>query len=209
MKYDNILDAVGRTPLVRLHRLSAGLAPAMYAKVDYLNPGGSVKDRIALRMIDDAERKGLLEPGGTIAIYVYKKKAPIREYTDDFIREKIEGLRYDDAMEACHQITELGRALADLDVQVTVPDIDLLEIPAGEYDVQRLVYHFFMKCFWNPELNFEDNTAVNYDWYHPSLCSRHQVDQVREWFENSGLTITHTFVDFYGITVHGTRPRDL
>ena len=66
MKYDNILDAVGRTPLVRLHRLSAGLAPAMYAKVDYLNPGGSVKDRIALRMIDDAEQKGLLEPGGTI-----------------------------------------------------------------------------------------------------------------------------------------------
>ena len=66
MKYDSILDAVGRTPLVRLHRLSAGLAPAMYAKVDYLNPGGSVKDRIALRMVDDAEQKGLLKPGGTI-----------------------------------------------------------------------------------------------------------------------------------------------
>ena len=66
MKYDNILHAVGRTPLVRLHRMSAGLAPAMYAKVDYLNPGGSVKDRIALRMVDDAEQKGLLKPGGTI-----------------------------------------------------------------------------------------------------------------------------------------------
>lgn len=66
MRYDNILEAVGRTPLVRLRRLSEGLEPALYAKVDYLNPGGSVKDRIAIRMIDDAEQKGLLKPGGTI-----------------------------------------------------------------------------------------------------------------------------------------------
>ncbi len=66
MKYDSILEAVGRTPLVRLRRLSEGFDPALYAKVDYLNPGGSVKDRIAIRMIDDAEQKGLLKPGGTI-----------------------------------------------------------------------------------------------------------------------------------------------
>ena len=66
MMYDSILEAVGRTPLVRLRRLSEGLKPALYAKVDYLNPGGSVKDRIAVRMIDDAEQKGLLRPGGTI-----------------------------------------------------------------------------------------------------------------------------------------------
>lgn len=66
MKCDNILQAVGHTPLVRLRRIAEGLKPVLYAKVDYLNPGGSVKDRVALRMIDDAERKGLLKPGGTI-----------------------------------------------------------------------------------------------------------------------------------------------
>ena len=66
MNYDNILEAVGRTPLVRLRRLCEGLKPAVYAKLDYLNPGGSVKDRIAIRMIDEAERNGLLLPGGTI-----------------------------------------------------------------------------------------------------------------------------------------------
>ena len=66
MRYDNILQVVGRTPLVRLRRVSEGLKPEMYAKLDYLNPGGSVKDRVAIRMIDDAERKGLLTPGGTI-----------------------------------------------------------------------------------------------------------------------------------------------
>ena len=66
MKYDNILQTVGHTPLVRLHRLCDGLKPKIYAKLDYLNPGGSVKDRVAIRMIDEAERAGLLEPGGTI-----------------------------------------------------------------------------------------------------------------------------------------------
>jgi cystathionine beta-synthase len=66
MKCKNILEAVGKTPLVRLHRLTKGVKCQMYIKADYLNPGGSVKDRIGVFMIDDAERKGLLKPGGTI-----------------------------------------------------------------------------------------------------------------------------------------------
>ena len=63
---DSILGAVGRTPLVRLSRMGRGLAPTILAKVEALNPGGSVKDRIALPMIEAAEREGLLKPGGTI-----------------------------------------------------------------------------------------------------------------------------------------------
>ncbi|HXE74876.1 MAG TPA: pyridoxal-phosphate dependent enzyme [Candidatus Xenobia bacterium] len=66
MRCKNILEAVGKTPLVRLNRLTEGLKCEVYVKVDYLNPGGSVKDRIAITMIDDAERRGLLKPGGTI-----------------------------------------------------------------------------------------------------------------------------------------------
>jgi cystathionine beta-synthase len=62
----SILEAVGHTPLVRLSRITAGLRPTILAKVETLNPGGSVKDRIGLRMIEDAERRGLLKPGGTI-----------------------------------------------------------------------------------------------------------------------------------------------
>lgn len=63
--YDNILDTIGHTPIVRLHRL----APAhvtLYAKVESFNPGGSVKDRLALAIVLDAENKGLLKPGDTI-----------------------------------------------------------------------------------------------------------------------------------------------
>ena len=63
---DSILDAIGDTPLVRLSRIGAGLMPQVVAKVESLNPGGSIKDRAAIAMIEAAERDGLLRPGGTI-----------------------------------------------------------------------------------------------------------------------------------------------
>ena len=66
MRCNNILEAIGRTPLVRLNRIAQGLRPQIYVKADYINPGGSVKDRIGVTMIDDAEKRGLLKPGGTI-----------------------------------------------------------------------------------------------------------------------------------------------
>jgi cystathionine beta-synthase len=64
--YDNVVEMIGNTPLVRLTSVTEGIAATVLAKVEYLNPGGSVKDRIALRMIEDAEEAGLLKPGGTI-----------------------------------------------------------------------------------------------------------------------------------------------
>ncbi len=63
---ESVLDAIGRTPLVRLHRIGRGSKAEFLAKVEYMNPGGSVKDRIAERMIAAAETEGLLKPGGTI-----------------------------------------------------------------------------------------------------------------------------------------------
>ena len=63
---DSVVDLIGNTPLVRLNRVTEGIACPVYAKVEYLNPGGSVKDRIATRMIEAAEREGLIGPGGTI-----------------------------------------------------------------------------------------------------------------------------------------------
>src|SRR5881409_694962 len=63
---ETVVDLVGNTPLVRLHKVAEGLAPLVLAKVEYFNPGGSVKDRIAKRMIDAAEASGELQPGGTI-----------------------------------------------------------------------------------------------------------------------------------------------
>src|SRR4051794_30758785 len=63
---DSILETVGETPLIRLSRIGHGLAPQLVAKVEYFNPGGSIKDRVAMAMIEAAERDGRLRPGGTI-----------------------------------------------------------------------------------------------------------------------------------------------
>jgi cystathionine beta-synthase len=64
--YDNLLELIGNTPLVRLNRVTRHVKATVLAKVEYMNPGGSVKDRIGIRMIEEAERQGLLRPGGTI-----------------------------------------------------------------------------------------------------------------------------------------------
>ncbi|MEG4964345.1 MULTISPECIES: pyridoxal-phosphate dependent enzyme [unclassified Microcoleus] len=64
--YNNILEAVGRTPLIKLNSISQEIQSTIYSKVEYLNPGGSTKDRIALSMIEAAEKAGKLQPGGTI-----------------------------------------------------------------------------------------------------------------------------------------------
>jgi cystathionine beta-synthase len=64
--YDSVVDIIGNTPLVRLTSVTDGIAATVLAKVEYFNPGGSVKDRIALRMVEDAEKAGLLPAGGTI-----------------------------------------------------------------------------------------------------------------------------------------------
>lgn len=64
--HDNILGTIGQTPLVRLHGVVGDVAATVYAKIETFNPGHSIKDRMAIKMVEDAERKGLLRPGGTI-----------------------------------------------------------------------------------------------------------------------------------------------
>ena len=64
--YDNILGAMGNTPLVRLNRIGRDLPVPLYAKLELMNPGGSVKDRVGANIIEQAEKRGELVPGGTI-----------------------------------------------------------------------------------------------------------------------------------------------
>lgn len=66
MYYNSILETIGNTPLVKLNKLNEGIKGTILVKVEYFNPGQSVKDRIGIKMIEDAEEKGLLKPGGTI-----------------------------------------------------------------------------------------------------------------------------------------------
>ena len=66
MRFENVLETLGNTPLVRLNGVTRGIRTPVVAKLEMLNPGGSVKDRIGIRMIEEAERRGWLRPGGTI-----------------------------------------------------------------------------------------------------------------------------------------------
>lgn len=64
--YNSIIDTIGNTPLVKLNKLNKGIKGTILVKVEYFNPGNSVKDRMAVKMVEDAEKSGLLKPGGTI-----------------------------------------------------------------------------------------------------------------------------------------------
>ncbi len=104
--FDSILGAIGNTPLVRLNRITREVKATVYAKVETFNPGHSIKDRMALRMIEEAEREGLLKPGGTIIegtsgntgmglaiAAIVKGYTCIFTTTDKQSKEKIDALR--------------------------------------------------------------------------------------------------------------------
>ncbi|PJC57804.1 MAG: cystathionine beta-synthase, partial [Ignavibacteria bacterium CG_4_9_14_0_2_um_filter_37_13] len=63
---NNILEAIGNTPLIKLNKINKGLKPLILAKLESVNPGGSVKDRIGIAMLDDAVNRGVIKPGGTV-----------------------------------------------------------------------------------------------------------------------------------------------
>jgi SAM-dependent methyltransferase/uncharacterized protein YbaR (Trm112 family) len=149
----------------------------------------------------------LLAPGGVLAFYVYKRKAPLREYADDYLREHTTKMSVEECMDFSAAMSELGRKLSDLGATITLErDIPLLGIPAGEHDVQRLVYWHFLKCFWNDDFSPNLNDLVNFDWYHPPYASRHTEEEVRGWCDELGLAIEHLDVSEAGISVR-TAPR--
>jgi len=143
-----------------------------------------------------------LSKDGFLLFYVYKKKAPIREWTDDFIRNQVSDLEPDQAWEALEGLTEFGISLGELNAQIEVKkDLPILGIVAGKYDLQRLFYYVFMKAFYSPDLSFEEMHHVNYDWYSPKYCWRHTPEDIESFCINSGLTVKQLHVDDSGISV--------
>ena len=75
MVYNSVIEAIGNTPIVRLNRVAESVNANVYAKLEFTNPGGSIKDRIGFWMIEDAERKGTLKPGGTNATGATRRRS--------------------------------------------------------------------------------------------------------------------------------------
>ncbi|MEZ0228237.1 MAG: class I SAM-dependent methyltransferase, partial [Planctomycetota bacterium] len=144
----------------------------------------------------------LLAPGGAFLFYVYRKKGPVREFTDDFVRDLIASRPPEEAWAMMRPLTLLGKALSDLHATVNVPeDIPYLGIKAGEQDVQRLVYWSFLKLFWNERLSLDENVHVNFDWFHPRYAHRQTEEEVRRWCAEAGLAIEHFHEQESGFTV--------
>lgn len=125
---------------------------------------------------------GRLSAGGHLLFYVYRRKAPLREFADDYIRDELSLMTEDQAWEALLPLTRLGRALGRLGAVVEVEeDVGLLGIEKGTYDVQRLFYWCFCKAFYRDDLSLDEMNHINFDWYRPSLCHRQSPDEVRAW----------------------------
>jgi len=147
-----------------------------------------------------------LSADGELFFYVYRKKAPIREFADDHIRAAVSPLPPEEAWEALRPLTRLAQALAELKVDVDVPeDIPYLGIASGRHDVQRLLYWHVAKLFWNPLLSFEENNHVNFDWYHPRYAHRQTEEEVRRWCADAGLDIVRFHTAESGFSVRAVR----
>lgn len=144
----------------------------------------------------------LLKPGGRILFYVYKKKGQIREFTDDYIRDKLQTMSPDEAWKAMEPLTQLGISLGELNAQIDIPHpIDLLGIPAGRINVQRLFYWHVAKMFFRQDLSFDEMNHINFDWYAPANAARQSPEEVRAWCAESGLTVEREVVEDAGITI--------
>ena len=147
-----------------------------------------------------------LQKNGKISIYVYKKKSPLREYADDFIREKTIEMSEKKCAEFSKDMAYLGKTLSDVKSKIKIKrDIPILGIKAGVYDVQRFIYWNFLKCFWAEDNNLERSIGVNFDWYYPKYAFRHTPEEVRKWYRNMNLKITHFDEIESGISVSGTK----
>src|SRR5687767_3074548 len=182
--HDSILGAIGWTPMIRLHRIVRDIPAAVYAKIETFNPGNSIKDRMAVKMIEDAERQGLLKPGGTIIegtsgntgmglaiAAVVKGYRCIFTTTDKQSKEKIDALKAFGA-----------------EVIVCPTDVDP-DDPRSYYSVSSRLAREVPNAWKANQYDNLSNTAAHYEWTAPEI------------WEQTGGRVTHLVV---GVGTGGT-----
>lgn len=131
-----------------------------------------------------------LKPGGLCLFYIYKKKSPIREFCDDYIRSKLSNLKPDLALKELESITDFAKSLHEQSLTVEIAkDIPILEIKKGKYDLQLFIYQYFFKCFWNESLGYDNSNIANFDWYYPKFSWRHTKNEIRDWCKEFNLEV--------------------
>ncbi|MBI2190649.1 MAG: class I SAM-dependent methyltransferase [Planctomycetes bacterium] len=144
----------------------------------------------------------MLKLGGRFLFYVYAKKSPLREFTDDHVRQQLASLTDEQAWEALKPLTQLGVALGKLDMDVDVPEeIPYLGIPKGKIPLQRLFYWHVCKMYYDPSFSLEEMNHVNFDWFRPLNCHRHTVQEIESYCSAAGLVVERLRAENSGITV--------
>jgi arsenite methyltransferase len=147
-----------------------------------------------------------LRPGGRFMFYVYARKAPLREFADDLIRDAIASMDNEKAWKALEPLTRLGKALGELNVEIEIDeDIPYLGIEKGRHNLQRLFYYKVCKAYYRPEYSIDEMNHINFDWYRPRNCHRHSPEEVRMYCQNAGLTLERLHLEESGITVVAMR----
>lgn len=137
-----------------------------------------------------AHLSGITSRNGEFACYVYSKKALPRELVDDYFRKATHNISNEEMWKLSEQLTELGKRLSALNVSFEAPDIPLLGIKGGVYDIQRFIYWNFLKCFWREEWGFDLSKSTNYDWYAPSNAKRFSKEEFLQMVSDNKLEAT-------------------
>lgn len=131
-----------------------------------------------------------LKSGGLLIFYIYKKKAPIREFSDDYIRTFVSQMSFEKAWEEMKPFTDFGKSLKEQSLKIKIPsNIPILKIKSGEYELHDFIYNHFFKCFWNKDYGYDDSVMTNFDWYHPKFSWRHTEEEIRNWCKEFNLDI--------------------
>jgi len=124
-------------------------------------------------------------------VYVYSIKALPRELVDDYFRTATHNISKEEMWQFSEQLTELGKRLSDLKVNFESPDIPLLVIKGGNYDIQRFFYWNFLKCFWKEDWGFDLSKSTNFDWYAPSNAKRFSKQDFLDMVNENKLHVTY------------------
>lgn len=144
----------------------------------------------------------LLCQSGRFLFYVYAKKGPVREFTDDYIRNYFSGMSDEETWNGLYPLTKLGETLGKLDMEIEIEEaVPYLGIPAGKMNLQRFFYWYICKAFYRPEYSLDEMNHLNFDWFRPQNCQRQTPEELEQWCEEAGLVIKSMNVEEAGITV--------
>ena len=147
-----------------------------------------------------------IKKGGSIIFYIYKVKTPLREFSDDYIRNLISDLTPDEAFEKTKSITKLAESLHNQKIKITIPeDVPLLGFKKGEYDLQRFIYQNIFKLFWKESMGFSESNMENFDWYYPKYSWRHTEQEIKDWCGEFNLEPKLIKENYSGYTCHAIR----